>query len=148
MSFELEKQEMATLNKALLFQKFTVPAVKIPKTLTGAAKKQLTPLKLERVSCIRASSVPFYNLILLKDAESAAKDATSLFFLENKLELEEYSFTLDYDYYSTNQVLKAILPEGLVAPSSFECVGHIAHLNLGKEYDEHKKLIAEVILDV
>jgi tRNA (guanine37-N1)-methyltransferase len=149
MIFELPRQEMLKLNKALFSKTFSVPAVKISKQLSGTAKKQLTPLQFERIpSIFQYPNDPTSNILLLNDAESAAKDATTPFFLDNKLELEEYSLSLDYEYWSTSQVLKAILPEGLIPPSSFECVGHIAHLNLGSEYEDYKKLIAEVILDV
>jgi len=43
------------------------------------------------------------------------------------------------------QVLEAILPEGMIVPSSFETVGHIAHLNLRDEHLPYKKLIAKVL---
>lgn len=42
------------------------------------------------------------------------------------------------------QILEALLPEGLVVPSAFETVGHIAHLNLRDEHHFYKKLIAKV----
>ncbi|MCL7026106.1 hypothetical protein MKW94_013109, partial [Papaver nudicaule] len=44
-------------------------------------------------------------------------------------------------------ILEALLPEGAVVPSSFETVGHIAHLNLRDEHLPYKKLIAQVVLD-
>ncbi|MCL7037554.1 hypothetical protein MKW94_006532, partial [Papaver nudicaule] len=46
-----------------------------------------------------------------------------------------------------NEILEALLPEGAVVPSSFETVGHIAHLNLRDEHLPYKKLIAQVVLD-
>ncbi|XP_062211338.1 tRNA (guanine(37)-N1)-methyltransferase 1-like isoform X2 [Phragmites australis] len=45
------------------------------------------------------------------------------------------------------KVLEAILPEGIIIPTGFETVGHIAHLNLRDEHLPHKKLIAQVVLD-
>ncbi|KAJ9079374.1 tRNA(m(1)G37)methyltransferase [Entomophthora muscae] len=54
---------------------------------------------------------------------------------------------MPYDYWSTDDVLKSILPEDLPPPSSFTAVGHIAHLNLRDEYLPYKKIIGEVILD-
>lgn len=42
------------------------------------------------------------------------------------------------------QILEALLPEGLIVPSAFETVGHIAHLNLRDEHHSYKKLIAKV----
>eukprot|EP00898_Chlorokybus_atmophyticus_P007379 jgi/Chlat1/7642/Chrsp64S07119 len=58
-----------------------------------------------------------------------------------------YTVQLDYSYFSADQVLKALLPAGLEVPSSFETVGHIAHLNLRDELLPHKQLIADVILE-
>lgn len=42
------------------------------------------------------------------------------------------------------QVLEALLPEGVIIPTGFETVGHIAHLNLRDEHLPYKKLIAKV----
>ncbi|KAK1352474.1 hypothetical protein POM88_053413 [Heracleum sosnowskyi] len=48
---------------------------------------------------------------------------------------------------SVTPILEALLPEGLIVPSAFETVGHIAHLNLRDEHQAYKKLIAKVVLD-
>ncbi|XP_019456280.1 PREDICTED: tRNA (guanine(37)-N1)-methyltransferase 1 [Lupinus angustifolius] len=62
-------------------------------------------------------------------------------------ELVRCRLTLFYDYWQMNEILEALLPEGVVVPSGFEIVGHIAHLNLRDEHLPHKKLIAKVVLD-
>ncbi|GJN31825.1 hypothetical protein PR202_gb20272 [Eleusine coracana subsp. coracana] len=49
--------------------------------------------------------------------------------------------------FSLYRVLQAILPEGIIIPTGFETVGHIAHLNLRDEHLPHKKSIAQVVLD-
>nr|CAB3477007.1 unnamed protein product [Digitaria exilis] len=46
-----------------------------------------------------------------------------------------------------SRVLEALLPEGVIVPTGFETVGHIAHLNLRDEHLPYKKLIAKVVLD-
>jgi tRNA (guanine37-N1)-methyltransferase len=58
------------------------------------------------------------------------------------------TFDLEFDYrhLSTEQVLRQLLPAGVEVPSSFETVGHIAHLNLREEVLPYKKLIAQVRL--
>lgn len=43
------------------------------------------------------------------------------------------------------KVLEALLPKGMIVPSAFEMVGHIAHLNLRDEHLPYKRLIAKVI---
>lgn len=42
------------------------------------------------------------------------------------------------------QVLEVLLPKGMIVPSAFETVGHIAHLNLRDEHLPYKELIAKV----
>uniref|UniRef100_A0A5B7BEM0 tRNA (guanine(37)-N1)-methyltransferase n=1 Tax=Davidia involucrata TaxID=16924 RepID=A0A5B7BEM0_DAVIN len=46
-----------------------------------------------------------------------------------------------------NEILEVLLPKGMIVPSAFETVGHIAHLNLRDEHLQYKKLIAKVVLD-
>lgn len=43
------------------------------------------------------------------------------------------------------QILEALLPKGIIVPSAFETVGHIAHLNLREEHLPYKNLIAKVL---
>ncbi|KAI3988163.1 hypothetical protein MKX01_011952 [Papaver californicum] len=62
-------------------------------------------------------------------------------------ELVRCKLTLFYSYWQMNEILEALLPEGAIVPSSFETIGHIAHLNLRDEHLPYKKLIAQVVLD-
>jgi Met-10+ like-protein len=48
---------------------------------------------------------------------------------------------------SKPHTLQRLLPEGSDVPSSFETVGHIAHLNIRDELIPYKHLIGQVILD-
>lgn len=62
-------------------------------------------------------------------------------------ELVRCRLTLSYNYWQMNELLEALLPEGMIVPTGFETVGHIAHLNLRDEHLPYKKLIAQVVLD-
>lgn len=41
-------------------------------------------------------------------------------------------------------ILQELLPKGWEVPSSFETIGHIAHLNLREEYLPFKHVIGQV----
>ncbi|KAI0033995.1 Met-10+ like-protein-domain-containing protein [Vararia minispora EC-137] len=60
-----------------------------------------------------------------------------------------YTLKLNYDYWTADDILHAILPEELLdgAPSGFAAVGHLAHLNLNDEYLPYKHVIGQVIMD-
>eukprot|EP01060_Flectonema_neradi_P004272 TRINITY_DN12781_c0_g2_i1.p1 TRINITY_DN12781_c0_g2~~TRINITY_DN12781_c0_g2_i1.p1 ORF type:complete len:429 (+),score=76.71 TRINITY_DN12781_c0_g2_i1:78-1289(+) len=49
--------------------------------------------------------------------------------------------------FSSYEILSEILPKGTTIPSSFEAVGHIAHINLKDEHHKYRFLIGQVILD-
>ncbi|XP_010535993.1 PREDICTED: tRNA (guanine(37)-N1)-methyltransferase 1 [Tarenaya hassleriana] len=64
-----------------------------------------------------------------------------------KVEVVPHSLTLGYSYWNADQILKQILPAGVEIPSSFETIGHVAHLNLHDELLPFKDVIAKVIYD-
>ncbi|EOA18617.1 hypothetical protein CARUB_v10007190mg [Capsella rubella] len=74
-------------------------------------------------------------------AEAKMTDASLSF------ELVKCRLTLFYDYWPMIEILEAVLPKGVIVPSAFEMVGHIAHLNLRDEHIPYKRLIAKVVLD-
>lgn len=64
-------------------------------------------------------------------------------------ELVHHHVILDWDYWTVDQILRAVLPAELEegAPSAYSAVGHIAHVNLREEYLAYRYLIGEVILE-
>jgi len=64
-------------------------------------------------------------------------------------ELVPLPVVLDWDYWSVDQILRAVLPDELEegAPSAFSVVGHLVHVNLREEYLAYRYLIGQVILD-
>ncbi len=56
-----------------------------------------------------------------------------------------YELTLDYSHWTTEQILRAALPDDMhEVTSSFETVGHIAHMNLRQDQIPFKRFIGEV----
>lgn len=58
-----------------------------------------------------------------------------------------YSLVLGYTYWTADHILREILPPGVEVPSSFETIGHIAHLNICGDLLPYKHAIARVIFD-
>ncbi|KAH3669102.1 hypothetical protein WICMUC_005066 [Wickerhamomyces mucosus] len=71
------------------------------------------------------------------------------FFEQENIELEPYELDITYDFWKSEEILSAILPEKFLdeVPSGFTITGHIAHLNLRDEFKPYGKLIGQVILD-
>lgn len=59
-----------------------------------------------------------------------------------------YELVLGYENWTAEQVLRAVLPADISEiPSSFETIGHIAHVNLRDSQLDYRKLIGQVLLD-
>lgn len=60
-----------------------------------------------------------------------------------------YTLHLDYDFWKTDEILGAIMPEELLdeIPSGFTIVGHVAHLNIRDQYLPYKSIIGQVVFD-
>lgn len=56
--------------------------------------------------------------------------------------LTTHEISLDYTNYTMSDILRAVIPSDEV-PSSFETVGHIAHLNLRDHQLPYKNLIGK-----
>ena len=55
-----------------------------------------------------------------------------------------YEVVLGYEHWTAEQVLRAVLPADISeVPSSFETIGHIAHLNLRDSQLDYRKLIGK-----
>jgi len=67
---------------------------------------------------------------------------------DKSVEIMSHSITLGYDSMSLSEALSHLLPTNITElPSSFETVGHIAHLNLRDELLPWKHVIGQVLLD-
>jgi tRNA (guanine37-N1)-methyltransferase len=66
---------------------------------------------------------------------------------KEKYSIIDYNMRIGYDSMTVTEVLKHYLPEGTEIPSSFEAIGHIAHLNLRDPVLPFKYLVGQVILD-
>jgi len=118
--------------------------------LRTASGLQSVLLKQARLSNVVTSSDPEQKLVLLKLDVTADEIETARERLrEHDLEadVEEFELELGYEHMNADEALRAILPENVEVPTSFETVGHLAHFNLKEASLPYKKEIGQVILD-
>ena len=84
----------------------------------------------------------------IDDAAALSPEANAAI-AEVQGEIIPHPVELPYDYWTVEQVLRAVLPAELEegAPSAFAMVGHLAHVNLREEYLAYRYLIGQVILE-
>lgn len=157
---------LTSLNRELYRQVLSVPAARVLASKVGQLRASLNRnliLTLPRIKTVVSDTAgdPQKRLLLLnpdlisidaKDFKLVNPD--HLEYNDNLKEFGKYEaegcvheLILDYDYWNSEEILSATLPDGMDVPSSFETIGHIAHLNLRPEHEPFKHLIGTVILD-
>ncbi|XP_076958764.1 tRNA (guanine(37)-N(1))-methyltransferase 2-like [Bidens hawaiensis] len=144
------------LDKSKFDVQLKLLALRIPRELCKAATKLLNGHMLDRPRIKPITEDPTsektrYVILSEKVQNPDLSDIPTqkLNELEKlcKIETVPYTVTLGYSYWSADHVLKQVLPPGLEVPSSFETIGHIAHLNITDELLPYKDVIAKVIYD-
>lgn len=88
------------------------------------------------------------GILLNPDIKSKAMLSETAREMLGDSEVSPYTLELDYNYWSTEEILRSILPSELAdVPTGFTVVGHIAHMNLRDQYLPYKHVIGQVILD-
>ncbi|XP_057499996.1 tRNA (guanine(37)-N1)-methyltransferase 2 isoform X1 [Actinidia eriantha] len=131
-------------------------AIRIPRELCRVATRILNGYLVDRARIKPITEDPTceknrYMILSEKVQNSDLSDIPDQKLDELKalctVEVVPYSLTLGYSYWGADHVLKQILPSGHEVPSSFETIGHIAHLNITDELLPYKDVIAKVIYD-
>lgn len=76
----------------------------------------------------------------------AATDAAAFVHALQESDISTRAIRLHFAQWPTEQILRRLLPTGVVVPTSFETVGTLIHLNLRPEHETHRHLIGEVLL--
>lgn len=159
---------LTTLNRELYRQVLSIPAARVVASKVGQLRSSLNRnvvltlprtktvisdsddpqkrLLLLNPDIISISSISEFGLIGTNSSETDYQDNLGEF-VKNEAEGCFHELVLDYDYWNSDEILSATLPDGMDVPSSFETIGHIAHLNLRSEHEPFKHLIGSVILD-
>ncbi|KAG1754966.1 Met-10+ like-protein-domain-containing protein [Suillus paluster] len=144
-----------TLERDVFKKTVPVLAARVPATKTGSLlksdvmKKSLMDLPKVR-SVLRDPHDDLARLVLLNVSEYAALSPEVRNFLqEQSASLVTHNLDLTYDYWTADEILHSVLPEELCkgSPSGFAITGHLAHMNLNKEYLPYKHIIGQIILD-
>ncbi|XP_072969831.1 tRNA (guanine(37)-N(1))-methyltransferase [Typha angustifolia] len=144
------------LDESKFEQKLPLLSIRIPREHSSAVTRLLHGCLLDKPRIKPITEDPEHpknRLVLLSEriqspdlSEIPDQAVHSLKRLCN-IEVLPYSLTLGYSYWGADHILKQILPAGLEVPSSFETVGHIAHLNIADDLLPYKDVIAKVIYD-
>ncbi|KAG2155495.1 Met-10+ like-protein-domain-containing protein [Suillus clintonianus] len=141
-----------TLDRDAFKKTIPVLAARVPASKTGSLlksdvmKKSLMDLPKVR-SVLRDPHDDLERLILLNVSEDAALTTEVRNFLqEQSATLVTHNLDLTYDYWTADEILQSILPEELCkgSPSGFAITGHLAHMNLNKEYLPYKHIIGQI----
>uniref|UniRef100_A0A8C4VDD3 tRNA (guanine(37)-N1)-methyltransferase n=1 Tax=Gopherus evgoodei TaxID=1825980 RepID=A0A8C4VDD3_9SAUR len=151
-----EVRGMTTLDRAAFKRTIIVPVLKVKKEVINKLLKSLKHTTLQRPGLKRVIDDPKdedRRLVLLDPHKISAE--YSLGESEQEIlkqfsidpQVSKYNLELTYDHFKTEEILRAVLPEGQDVTSGFTRIGHIAHLNLRDHQLPYKHLIGQVIID-
>lgn len=141
------------LDRAAFARTRTVAALRVPARATHALLKALRgrTLDVPKVAAVvhDAAGDGSTRLVLLKDGGGRSALPPSLHPALDAAGATDASHALHltYDHVPSDEVLRSLLPPDVVPPTSFETVGHIAHVNLKECHAPYKALIGTVLLD-
>lgn len=128
-----------------------VPILLLPHKILSDNKDEIKKilLKLPNFKSIRPPEAKEDGKCIVYLDPEKLKDVTCD--LKKKIDWDRYycekSVKFSYDNWTRNQILSAILPKDVKAPTSYSRVGHIVHMNLRDEQLPYKSVIGQVFLD-
>ena len=156
MSLELSPPEcvrgMKELDRSAFETKIIVPGLKIDAKQCSIILKQLNHslLNLPKLKNIvpDVESNSKRKIVLLNPNFSLTEEQDA-FLKSCNCERVKYEQKLGYDYWNSDQVLRAVLPKDIgEITTAFESVGHIAHMNLRESQLSYKQLIGKCLSEV
>lgn len=144
----------ALIDKSLFNKTIPVLACKIPVKMIGEFQKKFKNYLLQIPWVKVVKNIEGENdkkeILLSKDFGTEPEklpENLREYVTEKGLPVDKHEVNISYDNYSTHEALEKVLPEGIVVPTGFETVGHIAHMNLGEEHMPYKYQIGQVFLE-
>jgi len=125
----------------------TVPVIVINKSNIQTVNKVLKNyiIKLKNFKSIREGSNDSECIFFLDPKKFSSCDNLNLTCVTDK-NLDYESIELNYDNWSHDEILKAVLPEQSML-SSYSAIGSIVHVNLKPELLDYKYIIGQILKD-
>ncbi|KAK8236213.1 guanine methyltransferase Trm5 [Phyllosticta capitalensis] len=152
---------MRTLDRDAFRKTFPISAAVVKQnkdisSLRQALNQSNDALNIPRLSLLQtAPNMPHNKCMLLRpdikhDYPATWSPTLTEIVNQARVDVVPYDLVLDYDYWSYDQIMSAIVPEEnqeVYFPKRFTEVGHVLHLNLRQEHEPYKKVISEVLID-
>lgn len=141
------------MNRELLKQTLPLLGLRVPAAQCGSFRSKLDGYLINkpRIKCIvDDSDSQDHKVVLLREDitnVSQLPEDIKGFLETHPIEITNKSVEIGAAQMSTEQILKKLLPPHDETPSSFETIGHIAHLNIRDELLPYKNIIGEVLLE-
>ncbi|CAO1311811.1 unnamed protein product [Diamesa serratosioi] len=123
--------------------KYDVKTVLFLKDLIVILKKYF--LKIDKFKPVVDGSIYLSPNLIQEFTELPISELSRHGIKEEAFVFEE--LTLKYENWKSDDIIRAILPDGLEPATSFSRVGHIIHLNLKDNLLPYKTIIGEILLD-
>lgn len=150
---------MKSLDKSVFKREVQVLGLKVPVKAVGAVSKRFKAalLKIPRIKPVAELSdtdadILTHKLFLFdptKYGSSTDFSSDDREFLTAQcvdlLSIKQYDLTLTYENWMYDEILDAVLPEGIEGVGGFSVIGHIAHLNLRDNLLNYKQLIGKLL---
>ncbi len=125
-------------------------ALRVPNAMVNRVVKPLREHSLKRVGLklvFEDPTDPSKRLMLLDEAITPHNmPAVVSAVLDDQIQMVPYNVQLTAENFTLPELLRTVIPEPLDLPAAYECVGHIAHINLREEVLPYKHAIGEAIL--
>lgn len=145
---------MTELDRTAFKKTVTIPVLKVRKEIVNKLMRSLKRAALQRPGIKRVIEDPEdeeSRLIMLDPYKMFTDDSfekgelSILKQLNVNPQISKYNLELTYENFKSEEILKAVLPEGQDVTSGFSRVGHIAHLNLRDHQLPYKHLIGRYV---
>ncbi|NWS70420.1 TRM5 methyltransferase, partial [Crotophaga sulcirostris] len=150
-----EVRGMTVLDREAFKRTVVVPVLKVKKEIINTLLKSLKHTVLQRPGLKRVVEDPEdenSRLVILDphripEFSLGESEQELLKKLNVPSDVSKYNLELTYENFKSEEILRAVLPEGQDVTSGFSRVGHIAHLNLRDHQLPYRHLIGQVIID-